>query len=264
MPVPDGSRVQRGGWRPIASACSIQGGNTTGVTHEAAKRWVPERSKTRIRRTGCGVEQFPCRRRARQHPISCAGWGSSPTQQWEEFPESPRAALAPVRRGDGGTQLTRRLREQSQAPVRNGYPVESCSEASGSLPAHCRPRRGDRGGAGRCVRRICGAGAPHRHAATGLRRDAGLGDPVHRRKPIRFGWLAYAGSGTPGRRPAGVTAARPPCGGRSGFESRGGRWLSVIMVGWLSRCSFCLPMNVGTCTVDQSTQTQEPISRNHS
>lgn len=32
-------------WRletPTASACSIQGGNTTGATHEAAKRWVPE------------------------------------------------------------------------------------------------------------------------------------------------------------------------------------------------------------------------------
>lgn len=65
----------------------------------------PNGSKTRIRRTGCGVEQFPCRRRARQHPISCAGWGSSPTQQWDEFPESPRAALAPVRRGDGITPI---------------------------------------------------------------------------------------------------------------------------------------------------------------
>ena len=130
MPVPDGSRVQRGGWRPIASACSIQGGNTTGVTHEAAKRWVPERSKTRIRRTGYGVEHFPCRRRARQHPISCAGWVSSPTQQWAEFPESPRAAPAPVRRGDGGNSRPagcgNGLRRR---PIRSS--VESCSEASG-------------------------------------------------------------------------------------------------------------------------------------
>ena len=201
------SSVEAGG---VSSACSIQGGNTTGVTHEAAKRWVPERSKTRIRRTGCGVEQFPCRRRARQRPISCAGWGSSPTQQWAEFPESPRAALAPVRRGDGGTQLTRRLREQSQASsetvirriMQRGIGVTPRriavrDEVTGAVPVGA-------------SRRICGAGAPHRHAATGLRRDAGLGDPVHRRKPIRFGWLAYAGSGTPGRRPAGVTAARSP------------------------------------------------------
>lgn len=141
-------------WRletPTASACSIQGGNTTGVTHEAAKRWVPERSKTRIRRTGCGVEQFPCRRRARQHPISCAGWGSSPTQQWEEFPESPRAALAPVRRGDGGNSRPTGCGNGLRHPSENGCPRRIMRRgvrvAPGALPSDT----GDRGGPGRCV-----------------------------------------------------------------------------------------------------------------
>lgn len=217
-------RFPRPVWRletPTASACSIQGGNTTGVTHEAAKRWVPERSKTRIRRTGCGVEQFPCRRRARQHPISCAGWGSSPTQQWEEFPESPRATPAPVRRGDGGTQPTRRMRERSSASSMTVVPSNHAARHR-VIPGASPSETGDRGGAGRCARRIRGAGAPHRHTMTDNRgATQGREHPVHRGPS---GWMvAYAGSGTPGRRPAGVTAARPPCGGRSGFESRGGR-----------------------------------------
>ncbi len=102
MTVPDGSRVQCGDWRcqprlPVR----FRAGILRASLMRPQSAGFPNGSKTRIRRTGCGVEQFPCRRRARQHPISCAGWGSSPTQQWAEFPESPRAALAPVRRGDG-------------------------------------------------------------------------------------------------------------------------------------------------------------------
>ena len=144
----------------------------------------PNGSKTRVRRTGCGVEQFLCRRRARQHPISCAGWGGSPTQQWEEFPESPRAAPAPVRRGDGGNSRPtgcgnglRRRPRSSRLIMRRGVRVAPGASPSGT---------GDRDGAGRCARRTCGAGAPHRHAATGLRRDAGWEHPAHRRKPIRM------------------------------------------------------------------------------
>lgn len=208
------SSVETGGFLP---ACSIQGGNTTGVTHEAAKRWVPERSKTRIRRTGCGVEQFPCRRRARQRLHSVRGMeDSSPTQQWEEFPESPRAAPAPVRRGDGRRCIPR-IRGADP-----GYSVESRSETLGVAPRVLPSETGDRGGPVGASRRIRGAGAPHRHTLTDNRGvTQGREHPVHRGPS---GWMvAYAGSGTPGRRPAGVTAARPPCGGRSGFESRGGR-----------------------------------------
>ena len=161
-----------------ASACSIQGGNTKGVTHEAAKCWVPERSKTRIRRTGCGVEQFPCRRRARQHPISCAGWGSSPTQQWEEFPESSRAALA---QSAGVTAETADPRVVGAVLGVVRRIMWQCARvAPCALPS-------ETGGAGRRAHRICGAGAPHRHAATGLRRDAGWEHPACRR-PIRNGW----------------------------------------------------------------------------
>lgn len=145
------SSVETGDAHRVASACSIQGGNTTGVTHEAAKRWVPERSKTRIRRTGCGIEQFPCRRRARQHPISCAGWGGSPTQQWEEFPESPRAALAPVRRGDGRRCIPRIRGADPGLRHRPRSSRRIMRRGIGLFPAHCRPRRDDRGGAGRCV-----------------------------------------------------------------------------------------------------------------
>ena len=106
--------------------------------------------------------------------------------------------------------------------VVHGRPVESCSEASGySRRIAVRDGMTGAGPVG-VFRRIRVAGAPHRHAATGLRRDAGPGAPgLPQTYPE---WMvAYAGSGTPGRRPAGVTAARPPCGGRSGFESRGGR-----------------------------------------
>lgn len=71
------SSVETGDAYHVASACSIQGGDTTGATHEAAERWVPEWSKTRIRSTGCGVEQFPCRRRARQLLHSVRGMEDS-------------------------------------------------------------------------------------------------------------------------------------------------------------------------------------------
>lgn len=206
---------------PTASACSIQGGNTTGVTHEAAKRWVPERSKTRIRRTGCGVEQFPCRRRARQHPISCAGWGGSPTQQWEEFPESPRAAPAPVRRGDGGNSRPtgcgnglRRRPRSSRLIMRRGVRVAPDASPSGT---------GDRGGAGRCARRTCGVGAPHRHTMTDNRGvTQGREHPAYRRTHPEW-MVAHAGSGTPVRPPAGVTAARPPLWWEVTVRIRGGR-----------------------------------------
>lgn len=173
-------RFPRPVWRletPTASACSIQGGNTTGATHEAAKRWVPERSKTRIRRTGCGVEQFPCRRRARQHPISCAGWGGSPTQQREEFPESPRAALAPVRRGDGRRRIPR---------IRGADPGHPSNHAARRTvaPGASPFETGDRGGAGRRARRIRGAGAPHRHTMTD---EVGGASPVVQGRVRRLG-----------------------------------------------------------------------------
>lgn len=91
-----------------------------------------------------------------------------------------------------------------------------------SPPAHRRSGRATGAGPVGASRRIRGAGAPHRHTMTDNRGVMqGREHPVHRGPS---GWMvACAGSGTPGRRPAGVTAARPPCGGRSGFESRGGR-----------------------------------------
>lgn len=156
-------------WRLEASCLPVRfRAGTRALLMRPQSAGFPNGSKTRIRRTGCGVEQFPCRRRARQHPISCAGWGSSPTpQQWEEFPESPRAALAPVRRGDGGTQPTHGLWERSQASVRKRLLRRITQrDAWGRSPAHCHPRRDDRGGAGRRAHRICGVGAPHCHTMT--------------------------------------------------------------------------------------------------
>ena len=106
--------------------------------------------------------------------------------------------------------------------VVHGRPVESCSETSGySRRIAVRDEMTGAGPVG-ASRRIRGAGAPHRHTLTDNRgATQGREHPVHRGPSGRM--VAYAGSGTPGRRPAGVTAARPPCGGRSGFESRGGR-----------------------------------------
>ena len=61
--------------------------------------------------------------------------------------------------------------------VVHGRPVESCSEASGySRRIAVRDGMTGAGPVG-VFRRIRVAGAPHRHAATGLRRDAGPGAP---------------------------------------------------------------------------------------
>ena len=214
-------------WRLEASCLPVRfrAGTLRASLMRPQSAGFPNGSRTRIRRTGCGVEQFPCRRHARQrlHPVRGTE-ASSPTQQWEESPESPRAALAPVRRGDGRRCIPRirgadpGLRRRPKTVTPSNHAVRRL----GSLPGASPSGTGDRGGAGRCARRIRGAGAPHRHTLTDNRGvTQGREHPVHRGPS---GWMvAYAGSGTPGRRPAGVTAARPPCGGRSGFESRGGR-----------------------------------------
>lgn len=165
--VPDGSRVQCGDWRrqprlPVR----FRAGILRALLMRPQSAGFPNGSKTRVRRTGCGVEQFPCRRRARQHPISCAGWGSSPTQQWEEFPESPRAALAPVRRGDGGNSRPTGCGNGLRHPSENGYSFESRSETFGVAPRVLPSETENRGGAGRRAHRICGVGAPHRHTMT--------------------------------------------------------------------------------------------------
>lgn len=120
------SSVEAGGFLP---ACSIQGGNTTGVTHEAAKRWVPERSKTRIRRTGCGSSS--------SHAVGAPV--NTPSRARDGVAHPPSS---------GRSSLSRRVRLLPQSAgvtaetadprvvgtvsgVVHGRPVESCSEASG-------------------------------------------------------------------------------------------------------------------------------------
>lgn len=161
----------------------------------------PNGSKTRIRRTGCGVEQFPCRRRARQHPISCAGWGSSPTQQWEEFPESPRAALAPVRRGDGGTQPTHGLWERSQASVQKRLLRRITQRDAWGRSPRIAVRDGKPGrGRSACPSYLRGGRASPSHHDKQLRRDVGREHPACRR-PIRNGWWHTPVRGRPSGRP---------------------------------------------------------------
>lgn len=185
----------------------------------------PNGSKTRVRRTGCGVEQFPCRRRARQHPISCAGWGSSPTQQWDEFPESPRAALAQSagvtaehsRPAGCGNGLRRRPRSTRRI-IQRGI---------GVAPRRIVVRHGGQGrGQSACPSYLRGGRAsPSRHDKQ-LRRDVGREHPSCRRTHPEW-MVAYAGSGTPVRPPAGVTAARPPLWREVTVRIRGGRSAQV-------------------------------------
>lgn len=221
MTVPDDSRVQCGDWRrqprlPVRFRAGIlraslmrpqSAGFRNGVRRASG---APDAGSSSSHAVGAPVNTPSRARDGAAHPPS-SGQSSL----------SCRVRLLPQSAGVTAETADPRV-VGTVSGVVHGRPVESCSEASGSLPAHCLPRRGDRGGAGRCARRTCGAGAPHRHTMTDNRGvTQGREHPVHRGPS---GWMvAHAGSGTPGRPPAGVTAARPPCGGRSGFESRGGR-----------------------------------------
>ena len=205
---------------PSASACSTQGGDTAGITHGAAT--LGSRTGVRPVTAYHGRSSNPMRGMPDQRRTGMQARRSSPTQQWEESPWSPRATIAQSAGVTAETADPRVVGTVSGIRPKTVAPVESCSEASG-YSRRIAVRDGMTGAAPVGVfRRIRGAGAPHRHTMTdnhGV--TQGREHPAHRGPS---GWMvAYAGSGTPGRRPAGVTAARPPCGGRSGFESRGGR-----------------------------------------
>lgn len=129
-------------------------------------------------------------------PRSVRGTGSSsPTQLWEESPGPPHAALAPVRRGDGGTSRPtgcgNGLRHR---PIRSSRRI--MRRDVGVAPRRLAVRDGgDRGGAGRRARRIRGTGAPHRHAPTHTRGvTQGREHPAHRGNHSS-GWMACAGFG---------------------------------------------------------------------
>lgn len=150
-------------------------------------------------------------------PSRARDGGSSPTQQWDEFPESPRAALAPVRRGNGGnSRLTGcesglRRRPSNHAARRTGRSLR-IAVRDGRRRSACPPYlRGGR------------ASPPHHDKQPW--RDVGRKHPACRR-PIRNGWWHTPVRGRPNRPLAGVTAARPPCGGRSRFESVAGALFS--------------------------------------
>lgn len=127
---------------PSASACSTQGGDTAGITHGAAT--LGSRTGVRPVTAYHGRSSNPMRGMPDQRRTGMQARRSSPTQQWAEFPESPRAALAPVRRGDGRRCIPR-IRG-----VDPGHPSNHAARrtvAPGASPFGT----GDRGGAGRCV-----------------------------------------------------------------------------------------------------------------
>lgn len=155
----------------------------------------PNGSKTRIRRTGYGVEQLPCRRRARQRPVPCAERGPAHPPSCGRSPLGRRMRLLPQSAGVMAEPADPRVVGTVSGIVRYAHPVESCDETSGSPPAHCRPRRGERGGAGRRARRIRGAGAPHRHAPTHTRGVTQGREHPARRGNHPVGWVACAGFG---------------------------------------------------------------------
>lgn len=160
------SSVETGDAHRVASACSIQGGNTTGVTHEAAKRWVPERSKTRIRRTGCASSSSHAVGAPVNTPSRARDGAAHPPSSGRSS-LSRRVRLLPQSAGvTAETADPRVVGMVSGIRPKTVAPVESCGEASGSLPAHCRPTRGTGAGPVGASRRIRGVGAPHRHTMT--------------------------------------------------------------------------------------------------
>lgn len=218
--VPDDSRVQCGDWRrqprlPVRFRAGIlraslmrpqSAGFRNGVRRASG---APDAGSSSSHAVGAPVNTPSRARDGAAHPPSSGR--SSLSRRVRLLSQSAGVTAEHSRPTGCGNGLRRRPRS-SRRIMQRGIRL---------FPAHRRPRRG-RGGAGRRVHRICGVDAPHRHAVTGLRRDVWPGSARLTADPS--GWMvAYAGSGTPGRRPAGVTAARPPCGGRSGFESRGGR-----------------------------------------
>lgn len=145
----------------------------------------PNGSKTRIRRTGYGVEQLPCRRRARQRPVPCAERGPAHPPSCGRSPLGRRMRLLPQSAGVMAEPADPRVVGTVSGIVRYAHPVESCGEASGSPPAHCRPRRGR---PGRC--RPARPSHPRDGRAspscpdTQPWRDAGPGAPGSPRKPF--------------------------------------------------------------------------------
>lgn len=181
MTVPDGSRVQCGDWRcqprlPVRFRAGIlraslmrprSAGFRNGVRRASG---APDAGSSSSHAVGAPVNTPSRARDGAAHPPSSGM--SSLSRRVRLLPQSAGvtaddafpafAGLTPV------SGVVRRI-------MRQGARVAPCA-----LPS-------ETGGAGRCAHRICGAGAPHRHAATGLRRDAGWEHPACRR-PIRNGW----------------------------------------------------------------------------
>lgn len=165
MTVPDGSRVQCGDWRcqprlPVRFRA--------GILRASLMRPRSAGFRNGVRRASGAPDAGSSSSHAVGAPVN------TPSRAWDGAAHPPSS---------GRSSLSRRVRLLPQSAgvtaetadprvvgavsgVVHGRPVESCSEASGRPPAHCRPRRGDRGGAGRRAHRICGVGAPHRHTMT--------------------------------------------------------------------------------------------------
>ena len=203
MPVPDGSRVQCGDWRrpprlPVRFRAGIlraslmrprSAGFRNGVRRASG---APDAGSSSSHAVGAPVNTPSRARDGAAHPPSSGR--SSLSRRVRLLPQSAGVTADDAFPAFAGlTPVIRRI-------MRRG---------ARSPPAHCRPTRGTGAGPVGASRRIRGAGAPHRHTMTDNRGvTQGREHPVHRGPS---GWMvACAGSGTPGRRPAGVTAARPP------------------------------------------------------
>ena len=114
---------------PSASACSTQGGDTAGITHGAAT--LGSRTGVRPVTAYHGRSSNPMRGMPDQRRTGMQARRSSPTQQWEESPWSPRATIAQSAGVTAETADPRVVGTVSGIRPKTVAPVESCSEASG-------------------------------------------------------------------------------------------------------------------------------------